>query len=107
DEANAARIEIAYGVDALEGNIRKLLAGRVDVLFESPMVMASSLRAHDLDSHVRLAGEGKPATPFYIACSASNPRVPLWLEQFDDGMQRLRDSGRWRQLLEKYGLSED
>ncbi|MDF1629059.1 MAG: transporter substrate-binding domain-containing protein [Alcanivoracaceae bacterium] len=107
DATNADRIEIAYGVDALEGNIRKLLAGRVDVLFESPMVMASSLGTLDLEPFVRLAGEGKPETPFYIACSATSSEVPQWLEQFDGGMQSLRESGQWRRLLADYGLSED
>ena len=107
DPANAAHIQVASGVDALEGNIRKLLAGRVDALFESPMVMANSLRVLNLASFVDFAGEGKPATPFYVACSATNPSVPQWLEQFDNGMQRLRDSGRWSELLTDYGLSED
>ena len=107
DEANTPRVEVANGVDALEGNIRKLLAGRVDVLLESPMVMASSMRTLGVTDVVRLAGEGKTATPFYIACSASNPKVTQWLEQFDAGMQRLRESGRWRELRASYGLSED
>lgn len=107
ESGNATRIQMAYGADALEGNIRKLLAGRVDVLFESPMIMTSALHTLDLARFVRLSGEAKPATPFYIACSSTNPRAPEWLRQFDEGMTRLKQSGQWRSLLESYGLSED
>jgi polar amino acid transport system substrate-binding protein len=105
DSANATRIQMAYGADALEGNIRKLLAGRVDVLLESPMIMNTALHKLDLARFVRLSGEGKPPTPFYIACSADNPKVSEWLRQFDDGMVQLRQSGLWRALLEDYGLT--
>ena len=107
NSANATRIQMAYGSDALEGNIRKLLAGRVDVLFEPPMIMNTALRKLDMARFVRLSGEGKPPTPFYIACSASNPKVPEWLRQFDEGMVGLKQSGQWRTLLESYGLAED
>lgn len=107
DSANATRIQMAYGADALEGNIRKLLAGRVDVLLESPMIMNTALRNLDLARFVRLSGEGKPPTPFYIACSSTNSKAPEWLRQFDEGMIRLKQSGQWRALLESYGLSED
>jgi polar amino acid transport system substrate-binding protein len=104
---NATRIQMAYGADALEGNIRKLLAGRVDVLLESPMVMTTQLQRLQLQRYVRLAGEGKPATPFYIACSSTNPAVPAWLREFDEGMVRLKQDGQWQRLLESYGLSAD
>ena len=107
DSANATRIQMAYGVDALEGNIRKLLAGRVDVLLESPLIMNTALLKLDLARFVRLSAEGKPPTPFYIACSPTNPKVPEWLRQFDEGMIRLRQSGQWRALLESYGLAEE
>ena len=102
---NATRIQMAYGADALEGNIRKLLAGRVDVLLESPMIMTTLLARLELQRYVRLAGDGKPATPFYIACSASNPAAPDWLRQFDEGMLRLRTGGQWDRLRQRYGLA--
>ncbi len=107
DSANATRIQMAYGAAALDGNIRKLLAGRVDVLLESPMIMNTALRRLELARFVRLSGEAKPAIPFYIACSADNPRVPAWLRQFDEGMIRLKQTAQWGSLLERYGLSED
>jgi polar amino acid transport system substrate-binding protein len=104
DSRNATRLQMAYGAEALEGNVRKLLAGRVDVVFEAPMVMTTTLKRLDLDRFVRLAGEGKAPAPFYIACSATNPRVPQWLSQFDEGVQRMRASGEWQALLARYGL---
>lgn len=107
DSANATRIQMAYGADALEGNIRKLLADRVDVLLESPMVMKNALQKLGLARFVRLAGTGTEPTPFYIACSPTNPQVVRWLREFDDGMLRLRQSGDWQRLLESYGLTEN
>lgn len=107
DSANATSIQMAYGADALEGNIRKLLADRVDVLLESPMVMKNALQKLGLARFVRLAGEGTEPTPFYIACSPTNPQAPRWLREFDDGMLRLRQSGDWQRLLESYGLTEN
>ncbi len=107
DSANATRIQMAYGADALEGNIRKLLAGRIDVLFESPMIMNTALSKLDLARFVRLSGEAKPPTPFYIACSSTDPRAAEWLRQFDEGLIGLKQSGQWRQLREAYGLTGD
>ncbi|PKM22507.1 MAG: hypothetical protein CVV10_03945 [Gammaproteobacteria bacterium HGW-Gammaproteobacteria-14] len=106
DPRNAIRIQMAHGAEALEGNIRKLLAGRVDVLLESPMIMKNALRRLNLDHLVQLAGEGQAAQPFYIACTPGNPRVAEWLEAFDQGVQGLKDSGEWGELLSRYGIEE-
>jgi polar amino acid transport system substrate-binding protein len=76
DSRNATRIQMAYGAEALEGNVRKLLAGRVDVVLESPMVMSTTLERLGLERFVRLAGEGKAPAPFYIACSPPIRRHP-------------------------------
>lgn len=101
---NATLIQMAYGADALEGNVRKLLAGRVDVVLESPMIMSTTLKRLGLERFVRLAGEGKAPAPFYIACSSTNPKVPEWLKVFDEGVRRMRDNGQWQVLLDRYDL---
>lgn len=104
DPRNAIRVQMAHGAEALEGNIRKLLAGRVDVLLESPMIMNNALRRLNLDRLVRLAGEGQAAQPFYIACTPGNPGVAEWLEAFDRGVLALKASGEWQELLSSYGI---
>lgn len=104
DPANATRIQMAYGEAALEGNIRKLLAGRVDLLLESPMVMSVALQDLELARYVTDAGESDPPTPFYIACGSSNPKTVKWLQQFDQGAEKLKESGAWQAILERYGL---
>jgi polar amino acid transport system substrate-binding protein len=104
DARNATRIQMAYGAEALEGNVRKLLAGRVDVVLEAPMVMTTTLKRLGLERFVRLAGEGKAPAPFYIACSSTNPKAPEWLRLFDEGIRRMQASGEWQALLGRYGL---
>lgn len=105
DSANALQIQMAYGEAALEGNIRKLLAGRVDLLLESPMVMSAALQDLQLAQFVADAGELDPASPFYIACTPANPQSAEWLRQFDEGARALQDNGAWQAILDRYGLA--
>jgi polar amino acid transport system substrate-binding protein len=106
DSRNATRIQMAYGADALEGNIRKLLAGQVDVVPESPMVMSNALRRLNLERFVTVAGVASPPAPFYVACTAGNAEAEVWLATLDEGLRRLRASGEWQALLSEYGVSE-
>jgi polar amino acid transport system substrate-binding protein len=106
DSRNATRIQMAYGADALEGNIRKLLAAQVDIVPESPMVMSSALARLNLERFVTVAGLASPPAPFYVACTAGNPAAEIWLATLDEGLRRLRASGEWQQLLAEYGVNE-
>lgn len=105
DPAHAAGIQFAYGESALEGNIRKLLAGRVDVLFESPMVMDSALSRLGLAQQVEVAGEGAPLTDFYMACTSADPRAAGWLTILDQGIRKMRADGELARILARYGLN--
>lgn len=96
-------VQEVSGEDALEQNIRKLMAGRIDVVLESSAVMDYTLKEKNLADKVKRIG-GLPQGHVFVAFS---PRVAASKErsrQFDAGMRRLEASGELRALYGLYGL---
>jgi len=99
-----ANLHVAHGREPLRRNLRMLLAGRVDALVESEMVMQATLAALDLEGKVVEAGAVGPASPFYFACS-NTARGAAIIGQFEQGWRRLRESGELARLYGRYGVT--
>ncbi|RPJ68815.1 hypothetical protein DRW07_01485 [Alteromonas sediminis] len=93
------------GNDALEKNIKKLTAGRIDIIIESPNVMRAKLEELKL-SNVKQAGTLGEASPMYIACSPAKPSSSNYVELIDKGTDALRASGKLSEILARYGMSD-
>ena len=105
-EAGQASAATVHGLQPLERNLRKLLAGRLDVVIESPFVMEAMIRELNLSAAVIEAGRAEtPPTPLYMACSPARDSSQRLLEMFDQGMFKLRDSGELERIMTRYGLS--
>lgn len=98
--------EYNYGNNALEQNIAKLLAGRIDATIETNLVMPEKLRELNLESDIIEAGALTPYNDLYIACTSANPETKKYLRWFDQGIESLRTSGKLHQILDRYHLKD-
>ena len=105
-DAGQASVAVVYGLQPLRRNLRKLLAGRLDVIIESPFVMEAMIRELRLSGAITEAGRiESPPTPLYLACSPARETSARYLSEFDDGMAMLRESGELARIMARYGLS--
>jgi polar amino acid transport system substrate-binding protein len=96
-------LQIVSGDDALEQNIKKLLAGRIDIAVESGIIMSYKLKKMGLTDKIRQVG-GWAEDYTYIAFSPALASSENRAWQFDIGMARLRASGEINGLYAVYGL---
>ena len=96
-------VQDASGEDALQQNIMKLLAGRIDVIIESSTVMDYRLAQVDLGDVIEHIG-GQPSGHIYLAFSPALPQSKKLAEQFDAGILRLTASGELETIYQRYHL---
>lgn len=107
--AKTDRVQQVSGDNALELNIRKLLAGRIDVIIENQYVFLHRIRALGLSDKVRFAGhDGSrgPVNHVYIAFSPALEKSREYARILSRGIRRLRQSGQLDRILAKYGLTD-
>lgn len=104
-QAHPRQLNVASGRRPLLNNVRMLLAGRVDVLVETPVVMNALLVEHGLAGMLHEAGAaGDGEGRLYLACTNS-PRGQLLVERFDEGWSRLRANGALAGIYQRYGVA--
>lgn len=102
---NATRVDMVGGDNALEMNLKKLAAGRVDVTVDAKPVLAYKLLKLNLADKVEYAGSVDPSA-IYIAFSPANPKSKEYAAILDKGIAEMRASGRLKQILDRYGVSD-
>ena len=103
---NNPLFHIIKGDKALENNIEKLLAGRISVIAEAPLVMNAKLKQLGLQGRLRPAGHFNQGEAIYIACSPAKPGSRQLVDWFDAGVQALRRSGALAKILAKYAMTD-
>ena len=105
-QLSPGRVQVMKGNNALEQNIRKLLTGRIDVLAESPSVMATKMMEMDLGDQIRDAGSiGEPVL-IYIGCTPTTPRSFELGRLLSAGIRAMRQEGSLSELLGRYNLTD-
>lgn len=100
-------VQIATGEDALVKNIKKLQAGRIDTLIESPQVFAWKLKELKLPaSDFEDAGNTGYTQLLYVAFSKVDPNAKKYADVYSKGIQELRKSGELAKILEKYNVKD-
>lgn len=99
------RIETVFGDDALPKNIRKIIKGRIDVFIEDLMVCSSELKNLKFTDEIVYAGE-MSVDNVYIAFSPKHPISKHYADILTEGMLKLRESGKLKEILDKYGLKD-
>lgn len=102
--SNFRLVQIATGAHPLLTNIKKLQARRIDTLVENMHVMDYSLKKYRL-SGIRLAG-CEESSPIYMAISPKRQDSEKIASSLAEGIRKLRKSGKLREILARYGLSD-
>ena len=105
-DSGPANAVIAHGRNPLRNNLRMLLAGRVDTLLESPLVMRALLEEQGLEGRVIEAGRIDEQQPFYFACTPQGERGKRFVRLYNEGVRRLRQGGEEQEIYQRYRVSE-
>ena len=97
-------VQEVSGDNALEQNVLKLMAGRIDVLVESHIVMDDKLKVMKLQDEVHRIGS-IPQGNIYLAFSQALPQSKDLAQQFDTGIKRLNASHKLDALYAAYGVT--
>lgn len=99
------RIQIVGGATALEQNIKKLMADRVQILIEDKAVMGYMLATMGLKDKIVPAGS-LGYDNLYIAFSPKNPNSPEYARILSDTIAQMRADGRLKAIMDKYGMTD-
>lgn len=101
---NRQIVQYASGDDALALNLRKLAAGRLDVVAEVRAVLDYNIAQLGMEGVFDVV-ETDESSDIYIAFSPALENSALYAEQLTIGVERLKQSGRFDEILESYGLA--
>lgn len=96
-------VQEVSGENALQQNIRKLIAGRIDALVDNRTVVEETLQEMGLQGRLRLAGSFQPQN-VYLAFSSHLSRSAAFAASFDRGVDALKTSGALTAIYARYGL---
>lgn len=100
------KIQVVAGDTALDQNIQKLLAKRIDVLVESSIIMDYKLQKTGLSKKIKHIGSVEQGN-VYLGFSPALSHSPQLAEIFDKGMKNLSASGKFKTYYSAYGLTHD
>ncbi len=103
---NGSLVQLASGEKALEKNIRKLLAKRLDIIISYQPVMANKLVELGMAGNIKRVGLLENSQNMYIACSPKKESSKHYTQLFSDGISELRASGELKLILDKYDLKD-
>ncbi len=98
------RVQLTSGEDALEQNLKKLVAGRVDVVLDDRNVLNLAIQELGFDHLIDVAEPNGVVKHANIAFSPAHQRASDYAALHTDGIRDLRASGRLAEILGRYGL---
>lgn len=98
-------VQLLTGENSLNRNLRKLLTHRIDVLLEEHSVLLFALKAEGMRDQVEIIPQGE-VNLLYIGFSPALESSHLYVTQLHHGLTRLKHTGRYDQILARYGLME-
>jgi polar amino acid transport system substrate-binding protein len=99
-------IDVVFGDNALEKNIKKLLLGRIDATIEDQIVISFVSSRMGVADQIKEAGTCPPANKVGIAFSPENPLSTEYARALSEGIVQLRKSGELQKILDKYGVKD-
>lgn len=90
----------------LKTAIGMLQRGRLDVVLETPEVFYASIDEMKLDrADFKVAARFRPLSPVWIGFSPKKKESKQYKEILEEGMKWLRESGEFKKILDKYGMT--
>jgi polar amino acid transport system substrate-binding protein len=107
-EANAKdskKIDMVGTDTALEMNLKKLVAGRIDATVDAKPVLEYKLGQMGLADKTELVGSVDSSLN-YIAFAPNHPKAKEYSAILDKGIAEMRASGRLKAILDRYKVSD-
>lgn len=98
------RVQVTSGDDALEQNLKKLAAGRIDIVIDDQNVLNLAIQELGLSDRLEVADNDGTLKPAHIAFSPADDKAPEYAAILATGINDLRASGRLDEILKRYGL---
>lgn len=105
NERDPTRVQIIGGDGALKRNLLKLTSGRIDMAMDERSVVTYTIRELGLADQVELVSY-EDASDLFIAFSPALETSQLYARQLSEGIERLKASGRYAEVLLRYAVSE-
>jgi polar amino acid transport system substrate-binding protein len=102
---NKSKVILTSGDQPAARNLAKLTMGGLDGMIEGRAVMDYLLLNAQLAKPVVSVGCNTPI-PMYVAFGPKNSAGDALVEQFDQGLVALRNSGKLAEILAKYGVKD-
>lgn len=99
-------VQYVSGDDALAKNLRKLIAGRLDMVAEVRAVMEYTLATTELTNQVEIALTDA-TNDIFVAFSPALPTSQTYADQLTEGVALMKESGRFDEIMLKYGQETD
>lgn len=103
-QQDPTRVQMIGGDETLKRNLQKLSAGRIDMAMDERSVVHYMLRELGMRDRVDLISYEEP-TDLFIAFSPVLESSQLYARQLSEGLAQLKESGRYTEILSRYGLS--
>lgn len=97
-------VQYATGEAPLEQNMRKLDAGRLDVVADVEAVLSHAVARLGLSERIEVLG-GARREYVYIAFSPALATSPGYARDLAAGLEQMRESGRLGEIMRSYGLA--
>ncbi|KPP97866.1 ABC transporter substrate-binding protein [Marinobacter sp. HL-58] len=99
EEAVAAGRVSTETTSSDESNFRKLAAGRIDLFPMEPAVGIEMLKALKLNDKITFHTTPLQSDYLYLVLSRRVPDSERYLEEFNEGLEELRETGRLEELI--------
>ncbi|MBF0484794.1 MAG: ABC transporter substrate-binding protein, partial [Candidatus Omnitrophica bacterium] len=100
-------VQVMNGDEALERNIQKLMAGRIDTLVEGDDVMAFNMKKLGVAAdEIINAGAADVEKSLFIAFAPNKDSTKKYAQMWNEGIVKLRASGELKKILDRYSVKD-
>lgn len=105
--SKAGKVVVSRGEEALALLINKLQSGKVDVVVEDASVMLFAVMKLGIPpGQIKAVGFPDDSQDIFVAFSPGISASKGYAQQFDEGIRKLRASGKLKQILSRYNLTD-
>lgn len=105
DNQKTPKIQLEFGNNGLDKLIKLLQHQRIDIIIETPAIMDSKIKEQQIQD-IKLSGKLGLDRSMYIACTPVKDTTDQYIKWLDEGLTTLRQNGRLKTILDKYGLKD-
>jgi polar amino acid transport system substrate-binding protein len=106
-KASDPEVQVMTGDGALERNIKKLQAGRIDTFIENEITVLDTLKQMGLAAdELAAAGKADEIKDLFLAFTPNKEETKKYAQIWDDGVKQLRASGELKKILDRYSVND-